>query len=518
MTGDGALDLVVAAAGVGIRVYERTTGTWSFTLVEDSVPAHSLALADLDRDGDLDIVGCTLATGLTWWESTPGAFVRHDIAEPLIDRPWRVATADLDGDGDEDIVVQDFTPQLLWIENDLDSTGWIGASIAPLNSTGDAIEIADIDRDGDLDIATDGNSSTFGDLHWWENSSADASTWQGHQVATNSVPLAKNLVATDVNHDGTIDLVPAAPTWYQQDASGVWTETALFGGNATSLAIADFDLDGATDLVLYSHFEPLFVWLSDMSNGTGYTDIGTTSSAFHMISADADRDGDADLWVSDNTANQLDEWANLGGQFALETLDVSPDYTVGGDLASVLAITLNHRGRLGDTEVGMQTIGLGLVDGADTPLDSAAAGQLLEAIEVVLDEGNGVWDGTETLVTRITDLGAVTANGSFAVDVEGSFITSFGATGTLFVILDPQPSAVGKIGVYHVTDPATAAAGAAPFEDPSTGYDVSIPSIPLILESVESARSQLELVPTADFLFADGFESGDTLSWSSTSP
>ena len=104
----------------GIQWLENT-GT--FPYVEHSLAAmpgvHGIKAADMDQDGDVDIVaGGLLAAGsdvdekvlpaLVWLEQTkPGTFVRHTI-EMGFPRHATLELADVDNDGDVDIVAGNF--------------------------------------------------------------------------------------------------------------------------------------------------------------------------------------------------------------------------------------------------------------------------------------------------------------------------------------------------------------------------------------------------------------------------
>jgi hypothetical protein len=107
---DGDLDLVVASfsriAWLENRL-DQNPSTWlSHTVDSTVVAASSVAVADVDGNGETEIVsGCINSPLLAWWGRPTvltNPWTRHEIQNS--DKITDVSVVDLDADGDQDII------------------------------------------------------------------------------------------------------------------------------------------------------------------------------------------------------------------------------------------------------------------------------------------------------------------------------------------------------------------------------------------------------------------------------
>ena len=112
LDGDGDLDLVSANQDSDNLTIFFQDASGQFRLaapLSGSIRGPlSVAAADLDGDGDLDLVSANLGSeNLTiFFQTAPGQFTQdlEPLSDPSLNIPTSVAAADLDGDGELDLV------------------------------------------------------------------------------------------------------------------------------------------------------------------------------------------------------------------------------------------------------------------------------------------------------------------------------------------------------------------------------------------------------------------------------
>jgi PKD repeat protein len=256
------------------------SGTWSSgNDIGDAAGAvNALIAADLDDDGDLDLVSGaeTTASSVRSWQNPwqgPGSngpfsgawsVTALDSSDASVNA---LAAADFDNDYDIDIIYgQDYAgspDELQIIPNTL-----VGRQMTPFSENGmtlgsraddvRAVLEADLDGDGDLDVVA---ASRDNAIVIWENDGTPfQGTWPSHMVANNAGSDVFALVAGDLDNDGDIDLVsgqyssPYILAWENSGNpfGGAWTSVNLTPDPADSvqaLALTDLDNDGDLDLV-----------------------------------------------------------------------------------------------------------------------------------------------------------------------------------------------------------------------------------------------------------------------------
>ena len=297
-------------------------------VVTTSFPATSLLGADVDGDGDPDIVGSCLQGGsrVGWWRNDNGAATAWTFA--LVDGAFQgargIQAGDVDRDGHLDVVGTGFSSEVVWWRNDGgDPISWEKRVIASDFQGGNRLALIDIDNDDDLDIV--GAAYQCHDVRLWLNDGGSLPGWT-EVLIDGSFLGAVDLHAADVDDDGDADVAAVA---YDGDTVKWWrnlggsppawqgqTIATAFNG-AHCARIADIDDDGDGDVVAVAYFAHDVVWWrndgGDPIVWTQRTIELTYPWASDVDTDDIDGDGDIDVLTTGYDSGRLTWWENSGG-------------------------------------------------------------------------------------------------------------------------------------------------------------------------------------------------------------
>ncbi len=152
----------------------------------------SMQIADVDGDGHDDLVVAAYFDGKIAWYRNDGNPSVPTFSENIVSSSATgardVAVADLDGDGDADIISAAFTEnEFAWYENDGSASPTFVEQVISLNDGGPrAVAVADMDGDSDLDVV--GASYSADEVGYYENTDGQ----MGMQVTAEDTPLTFN--------------------------------------------------------------------------------------------------------------------------------------------------------------------------------------------------------------------------------------------------------------------------------------------------------------------------------------
>ena len=331
---DGLLDILSASwQDDTIAWFENAGGIDGLgtihTIATDCDGARSVKAADVDGDGDLDVLSAAENSGsIAWYENINGTgyeWVTHTIATG-VDGATFVYAEDIDGDGDIDVLsASELQSRIAWYENANGlGTSWIPRQISSDVPAVRAVRAADIDNDGSADVlGIAGNG-----VAWFHNVDGTGKTWAKTVVSTECVN-GRALDALDFDGDGDIDILSACRTdhrvsWHENvDGRGEYWLTHFIATAAGAHAVyaADLDGDGDFDVVSAAKDSNTIAW-HENNDGNGHTwrtfNMWTTmEEAYSVTAVDVDGDGDLDVLGAAWNGNEIDLFVN---QYAGESL------------------------------------------------------------------------------------------------------------------------------------------------------------------------------------------------------
>ena len=269
---------VLSASSIDDRIvwYENTgSGPTGFsagtTIASDADFAISVYAADLDEDQAPDVLTASASSsfGAVVWHRNRLASVTRDFTSGTDITPTSgviyssVYAADLDGDGDADVLSGAISSDaVMWYENRLNEASGDFGPGSTISDAGNAVFAADLDGDGDADVLVASRSDDR--IAWHENTDGAGTFSSGTIIAGptlgNPVDFVVAVYAIDLDGDGDADVLSASSNddrivWYENTGNGPTgfsTGTTITSGASGAIAVYATDLDGDGDIDVLS--------------------------------------------------------------------------------------------------------------------------------------------------------------------------------------------------------------------------------------------------------------------------
>lgn len=282
MDKDNLNDIVAGSWDTGEIAWYRNTGDPSVwiknTIARNFTQAHEVFVTDMDRDGDNDVLGAGAGNNqIAWWRNdggNPGVWTPQVLSNHFMGAR-SVAAADLDLDGDVDVAGASLNGNevTVWMNNGGNPFTWTEVTLTATFTGSHRVQIADMNNDHLPDILA--TAYSVNTIAWWANPGAIQGNWN-RNIVDNALPGAVIGTAVDLDLDGDPDVVGTGQpgnrvAWYENtgEPQRPWKKNEVessFGG-PWPLCIADFDADGDPDFAVGGNSANEIRWYENIQEG-----------------------------------------------------------------------------------------------------------------------------------------------------------------------------------------------------------------------------------------------------------
>jgi hypothetical protein len=380
LDGDGYLDIAIGTdSGSSVSWYKNNgdadmdlcgdgtftdMGTLTAMAPNDLSFVEGLTIADINSDGDNDIIATSYVNGNVVWFENNGDETFQDAVEisEAIPGAGMVMAANLDNDMDGylDLVVSSYDGnKVVYFLGNGDGTFGIMRDLTPtvMDSNPGSFDLADFDNDGDLDAVVgftgNGNVIVYENVLDFDNPFDDYDN-----IVDTGNGFLWTVSFADLNDDGRLDIIksdnsPGAGNpniaWYSYDdfdmmtgnpfVTTTWSETNI-NTSITRTAMATVaNFNGADNDLIVTNGRSTnldLIWFSSNNMGGLGSEIpidDTHSAAFDIEVQDFDNDGDLDIaavsYLQDDVAIFFNDYIICDSldvdEQALESISIYPN-------------------------------------------------------------------------------------------------------------------------------------------------------------------------------------------------
>ncbi len=336
---------------------------------------RSMAVADFNNDGNLDIVGGSYEPGaiFLWfgdgfgnWERVQRFRIMGDIRS--------LAAGDVNNDGFPDIVSTsrgDTKGVQLWINNkgsDGNPNFFQPVKSVIEKELFEGVKLADINHDGNLDIiAANSSDVAIGGIHAWLG---DGKGNFIKETGPTRKGIYYDVAVADIDKDGNPDIVAAGwgavdgglRAWFGS-GDGRWSATKdIEKGSFWGVTLEDVDGDGNLDMIAASNFGGVSVLYGDGKGNFPRQDKLAEKGSFWRAKAiDLDKDGRCclDVVATSNDGKGIVVWHQQPDNKEGEKRWIARDegLPANGFYFDLVFADFNHDGR---TDLAVSTYGEGI--------------------------------------------------------------------------------------------------------------------------------------------------------------